>query len=151
MGDAAAGVMCGVKLIDEDVGVGVDDAKEIVDGVGNGINLGSGKPIEIFRDVGIKHGRTLSGILAVSVAVGVDCGENSGLQGRGIDIIKEKRDSSASDAGRGMKLRIGDREKGDHGDRADASVELPGGQKLLSRGMTKIEQEGLPALAVETA
>jgi len=51
LGDAAGGVVGGVELIGEDVGVGVDDAKEIVDGVRDCINFGGrasvdGCPIE---------------------------------------------------------------------------------------------------------
>ena len=45
MGDAAGGVMGGVELIGEDVGVGVDDAEEIVDGVGNGVEFGNGATV----------------------------------------------------------------------------------------------------------
>ena len=46
MRDAAAGVVRVVELIDEDVGVSVDDAEQIVDGVRDGFNLGGRKPIE---------------------------------------------------------------------------------------------------------
>jgi len=45
LGDAASGVVGGVELIEEDVGVGVDDAEEIVDGVGDGVNFGDGATI----------------------------------------------------------------------------------------------------------
>ena len=40
MGDTADGVVGRVELIGEDVGVGVDDAEKIVDGVGDGVELG---------------------------------------------------------------------------------------------------------------
>ena len=39
MGEAADGVVGGLELVGEDVGVGVDDAEEIVDGVRDGIEL----------------------------------------------------------------------------------------------------------------
>ena len=42
MGDAADGVVRGVELVCQDVGVGVDDTEEIVDGVGDGFELGDG-------------------------------------------------------------------------------------------------------------
>ena len=40
MGDAAGGVVGGVELIGEDVGVGVDDAEKIVEGVRDGVEFG---------------------------------------------------------------------------------------------------------------
>ena len=46
MGDAAGGAVGGLKLVEEDVGIGVDDAEEIVDGVGDGVDLGDGKTID---------------------------------------------------------------------------------------------------------
>jgi len=45
LGDAAGGVVGGVELIEEDVGIGVDDAEEIVDGVGDGIHFGDGATV----------------------------------------------------------------------------------------------------------
>ena len=46
MGDAAGGIVRWIELIGEDVGVGVDDAKEIVDGVGDGVEFGDGTTID---------------------------------------------------------------------------------------------------------
>ena len=45
MGDAAGGVVRRIELVGEDVGVGVDDAEEIVYGVGDGLNFGDGATV----------------------------------------------------------------------------------------------------------
>jgi len=45
LGETTSGVVGGVELVGEDVGVGVDDAEEIVDGVGDGVELVGGETI----------------------------------------------------------------------------------------------------------
>ena len=89
LGDAADGIMGGVELIGENVGVGVDDAEEIIDGVRDGFDFGGGERIETARIVRELHRHTLSeSRLAESVAL--DGLDDSVLERGGVDFVEEK-------------------------------------------------------------
>ena len=47
-------------------------------------------------------------------------------------------------------MRVADGKKSNDRDGREPVMELPGGQKLLSRRVTKVEQQRLPLLAIET-
>ena len=80
--------MGGVELIRENVGVGVDDTEEIIDGVRDGVDFGGGERIETARIVRELHSHTLSERFAGSVALdGVD---DSVLERGGVDFVEEK-------------------------------------------------------------
>lgn len=69
----------------------------------------------------------------------------------GVDCVQEQRRGGTCGVRGALKLRIGNRQQCNHGDRADARVELPGGQKLLGRRMAEIEKQSFPALGVQAA
>ena len=86
MGDAANGVVSGVKLVGENVGVGVDHAKEIVEGVRDGVDFRGRKAFQ-SNGGGFQrqsHGRTLSVRHANCVAV--DGGDDGVLKGSRGDL-----------------------------------------------------------------
>ena len=45
MSETAGGVVGGFELVGDDIGVGADDAEEVVDGVGDGVDLVSGETV----------------------------------------------------------------------------------------------------------
>src|SRR5215469_6164082 len=141
--------MGGVELICENVGVGVDDAEEIIDGVRDSVDFGGGERIETARIVHKLHRYSLSERLARSVALdGVD---DSVLERGRVDFVEQKRAGGASGIRRALELRVGDWKQSDDRHCPGRGMELPGGQKLLCGRVTEIKQQSVPALDVQAA
>ena len=68
------------------------------------------------------------------------------LQRGDIDIGEHKRSGGTRGCGGFLELGIGDGKKGYDGDGTQTVVELPGGEKLLSRRVAEIKEKGLPLL-----
>ena len=71
------------------------------------------------------------------------------LQRGGIDVGEHKRSGGTRGCGGLLELGIGDGKKGYDGDGMQTVMELPGGEKLLSRRVAEIEEEGLPLFGIE--
>ena len=73
------------------------------------------------------------------------------LQRGDVDVGEHKRSGGTRGCGGFLELGIGDGKKGYDGDGIQTVVELPGGEKLLSRRVAEIKEKGLPLFGIEAA
>jgi hypothetical protein len=73
------------------------------------------------------------------------------LQRGDVDIGEHKRSGGTRGCGGFLELGIGDGKKGYDGDGIQTVVEPSGGEKLLSRRVAEIKEEGLPLFGIEAA